>query len=180
MIALLLWFAAEQAHPACTLTAADKGANAKLSFDDFDQKGVLPSTMRALGNRGCWAAAAASIEDYLIHGPVPKPGQQRVLLFHLGQALALSGDEAGAAPFIAAARNPDQPPAGPDALRWNEYVTGTWAFLTKDRAALANARATVLSGAAAGDKINGALLKAMERCFDKPYKVAYDPKCGAS
>jgi len=159
---------------ACVVTPADYVANAKLSFDDFDQKGTLPNSARKLGERGCWKQAAEATADYLIHGPLPSPRQQRVLLFHMGQALALSGEERRAADFIAATRSPLSEVRE---LNWNDYVIGTWAFLVKDRPALIKARDDVLATPGDGNRINGNLLAAMERCFEKPYIVAYDLDC---
>src|SRR6059058_2897009 len=74
----------------CSLTAAEKTANAHLSFDDFDQKGVTTGSGRSLGSRGCWEAAAAATEDYILHGPDRTDGEQRNLLFHLAQMRALA------------------------------------------------------------------------------------------
>ena len=179
-LSLLLAVAPPSADAArCRLTAADKQANARLSFNDFDQQGTLPSSARKLGEAGCWKEAAEATADYLIHGPIPSPGEQRVLLFHLGQQLAFAGEEERAAGFIAATRRPPDPmPPKTDQLNWNDYVIGTWAFLKKDRPALIAARDAVLATAGEGNRINGALLAAMERCFEKPYELAYDPDCG--
>ena len=116
----------------CRLTDADLAANAALSFDDFDQKAVLPSTARQLVGRGCFSAAARADEHYLLFGKAITVGQQRVVTFHLGQALALDGDERDAARVIAAALNPAQSADAP--LDWNTYVIGVWSYLVKDRA----------------------------------------------
>jgi hypothetical protein len=163
----------------CHLDAEGKRANAALTFDNFDQKGSIPSSARRLGETGCWREAAEATADYLIRGPVASPGEQRILLFHLGQALALGGEEKRAADFIAATRRPADPlPPMSSPLNWNDYVSGTWAFLTKDRPMLIAARDAVLAGPGDGNRINGGLLAAMERCFDKSYLVAYDQNCG--
>ena len=179
MLAILLFAAATGAdagRAACVLRPEDLAANAALSFDSFDQTGTLASTARKLGERGCWKEAAAATADYLIRGPVPTPGHQRILLFHLGQQLALAGEEPEAAAFIAATRDPDD--KRPRELDWNDYVIGTWAFLTKERTLLRKSRDAVLAGPSEGDRINGGILAALERCFGQPYKVAYNMKCG--
>lgn len=170
--------AAAPASPpaACRLDEAGKRANAGLSFDDFDQRGTLPSASRQLFNAGCFREAAEATTDYLIRGPVPTPGQQRVLLFHLGQFLAHAGEERRAADFIAATRRPDDPD-DPNPLRWNDYVLGTWAFLVKDRATLIAARDRVLAGEGEGNAMNGGFLAGLERCFDRPYRVATSAEC---
>lgn len=163
----------------CTLTLEDKAANAKLSFDDFDQKATLASTGRKLMERGCADAAAEAWADYLIRGPIPLPNQQRVLLWHLGQALAIAGDEKNAARVMAATRKPDPSPPESGPLNWNDYVVGTWAFLVKDRLLLERMRDAVRASPGPGNKMNGDLLAAMARCFDRPYSEIFDPNCGA-
>lgn len=178
MLDILIAFAASMqapaAQPACVLDEAAKQANAALSFDDFDQRGTLPSTARALGEAGCWREAADATSDYLIRGPVAAPFQQRIMLFHLGQQLAYAGDERLAARFVAAARAPIDPSA-PARLNWNDFVRGTWAFLVKDRTMLIAARDALLAGTGEGDAMNGAMLAAMERCFDRSYLDASNP-----
>lgn len=182
MMNVLTMLAAAALQPAtspasCTLDEEAKRANAALSFDEFDQRGTLPSSGRKLGEAGCWRQAAEAWADYLIRGPAPTPGQQRTMLFHLGQALAMAGEERRAADFVAATRMPADAVAQTE-LNWNDYVRGTWAFLVKDRPMLIAARDAVLAGAGRGNANNGALLAGMERCFDRPYVIAYSTNCG--
>lgn len=180
VLGLLFALAVVPAKPAsCVLTEADKVANAKLNFDEFDQKGVSVATARKLGERGCFAEAYEATVDYLIHGPVAQPGEQRVMLWHMGQFLAMKGEEKRAAEIMAATRRYDPAPPESGPLNWNDYVTGTWAFLVKDRNLLQRMRDRVLMSPGKFNAINGSLLAGMERCFDRPYIVAYDPKCGA-
>lgn len=156
---------------ACALDDAGRRANAALSFEDFDQRGTLPSSARSLSNRGCWRQAAEATAHYLINGPIPTPAQQRVLLFHLGQQLAGAGEERRAADFVAAARAPEEE-APQRELNWNDFVRGTWAFLVKDRPMLIAARDAVLASPGRSNAMNGGLLAALERCFDRPYATA--------
>lgn len=164
--------------PICSLTQADKDANISLSFEGFDQQGILPSTWRTLDKAGCREQAIDALKDYSIRGPVLEPYHQRILLFHLGQLLAAHGQEAKAAEFIAFSREPrgSRPPT--NTLNWNDYVIGTWAFLTKNRQMLAASVKSVLATPGRGNQVNGAFLQGLERCFDKPYSVAYNPRCG--
>lgn len=172
---------AAAAPPAnCALTEADKIANAKLTFDQFDQQGVTAATARKLGERGCWLASYEATADYLIRGPVPTPNEQRVMLWHMGQSLALAGEEKRAAEIMAATRRPDPAPSESGPLNWNDYVVGTWAFLVKDRSLLQKMRDSVLASPGKFNVINGKLLAGMERCFEKSYAIAYDPRCGAA
>jgi hypothetical protein len=181
MISLLLIFASPALVPAtkpkCLLDEAGKQANSALSFEDFDQLGTLPSTWRKLAEAGCQNEAVEAVSDYLIKGPVANPKQKRILLFHLGQTLALKGEERRAADFIAASREAMGERNATDNLNWNDYVSGTWAFLMKDRQFLVKSRDAVLASGARNAK-NAALLSGLERCFDKPYSVAYDQNCG--
>jgi hypothetical protein len=162
-------------EPACHLTAADKAANAQLSFDDFDQKGVTPVTWRRLSNRGCHALAVEAAEDYLVHAHFRTASEQRDVMFHIGQSLGMSGKYDAAALMVAGAKAPAAESSGD--LDWNTYVDGTWAFLKRDKAALARAREILLAEPGKGNEINGAALAGLLACFDKPYEVAYGSAC---
>lgn len=166
--------AATVADPPCTLTATEKLANAKLSFDDFDQKGALPSTPRALGERGCLRLAAEAAEDYLLNGPARSDYHQRVILWHMAQSLALAGDERRAAQLMAGTRVPT---GNNENLDWNSYVRASWAFLVKDRPAFDVAAADLARSARPSDRVNSAIISGMGRCWAKPYRVAYDLRC---
>jgi hypothetical protein len=160
---------------ACTLTAADKVANAKLSFDDFDQTGVGPATWRQLSNHGCWAQAVEAAGDYLAHARFARASQQRDVIFHIGQSLGIEGKYEEAALMIASAKSPD--PAAGEALDWNTYLEGTWAFFKRDRAALERARARLIGELGAGNQLNGSVLSGLVNCFDRPYAIAYESAC---
>ena len=159
----------------CTLTAADKAANARLSFDAFDQKGVLPSTWRALSNRGCWEAASEAMESYQIESSVTDKVHREDLAFHLGQSLAKSGRKQDAAIAVASAA----PGPGTDShgLDWNTYVTGTWAYLVRDKPKLQNAYQRLSKEAGRGNQFNAAALSGLIHCFNRPYSVAYARSC---
>lgn len=161
----------------CTLSTEDKAANAKLSFEDFDQKGVTEATSRKLGERGCWKEAAEATEHYLIHGPFGSEAQQRVMRFHLAQALANSGDKARAAVVVAGTRNPLETLAGPTDLRWNDFVAGHWAFFTGDRPLLEASVAEMRKGAGFGNRLNTALLEGLAKCFGQSYLEACSEPC---
>jgi hypothetical protein len=163
----------------CDLTQADKDANAKLSFEDFDQESSNPKSWRGLSNAGCWEQAIEASQDYTARGPILEPYHQRIMLFHYGQSLATMGREAEAAPFIAFSREPKGSRPLGNMLNWNDYVTGTWAFLIHDRELLIAMRDRVLESPGRGNVINGNILSKLERCFGKPYSVAYSitPDC---
>ncbi|GAA0525015.1 hypothetical protein FHS83_001883 [Rhizomicrobium palustre] len=159
------------ASPPCALTPADKAANAALSYDDFDQKGALPSSFRALDTRGCDREAAAAAEDYMLHHPGLSDGERINVLFHEGQSLAVSGAERTAAMLIAAAKDLSQKPDDP--FDWNTYVEGTWAFLVKERGRLEAATTKLSSSRGEGNAINAQILRGLLGCFDRTYKEAY-------
>lgn len=158
----------------CRLTPTDKAANVQLSFNDFDQVGTSPATGRRLADRGCYIEAAEATEDYLVNGPVQKPSEQRVLLFHLAQQLALAGYVREAARFVGAAKNVEQEATS---LDWNSFVEGTWAFLVRDRAKLVAAREKLEASDRPGDKLNMRALAGLENCFGKSYREASGPAC---
>jgi hypothetical protein len=155
----------------CHLTAADKAANAKLSFDEFDQKGVTSVTWRKLEERGCHALAVEADEDYLINGPTLSDDQKQDVIFHEAQSLAMMGRNVEAAHLVAAAIPPDH--SGHGELDWTTYLTGTWAFLVKDKSLL-DASAAKLSGEKGeSNAIDSAVLRGLGKCFGQPYKTAY-------
>jgi hypothetical protein len=173
---LLLCATSAASAKSCLLTAAGKAANAVLSYEDFDQKGTLPSSFRALDRLGCDAAAAEAAEDYMLHHPALTNGERLNLLFHEGQSRAKAGDERAAATLIAAARDLTQSPD--DAFDWNTYVEGTWAFLVKDRARLEAAYEKLNREGSEENAINAKALRGLINCFGRPYKVAYgQPGC---
>jgi hypothetical protein len=155
----------------CSLTAADLAANAKLSFNDFDQRGVTPSTARKLGERGCYRAAAHATEHYLLFGPKLPAEDRDIVSWHLGQFLAYSGEEAAAAKVMATTRKPANPQSS--ALDWDSYVVGTWAFLTKDRALLEASLAKLSAAPGEGNANNASILRRLNDCFDKTYLEAF-------
>jgi hypothetical protein len=177
ILSLSLSFAASaETTETCRLTEADLAANAKLSFDDFDQRGTTPATARKLGERKCYAEAARASEHYLLFGPELDAGKRAIVAWHMGQYLASAGDEKTAAKIIAGTRRYPNPVAE-DLFDWNIYVVGTWAFLTKNRALLQDASKKL--SAAPGDRnaITARVLRGLERCFDKLYDEAYGGAC---
>ena len=168
--ALILTLAKAATAAPCVLSTADKIANAAQTYDEFDQKGSLPSSFRALEIAGCYGLAAEASEDYILHHPGLKNGERLNVLFHEGQALAMAGDERVGAMLIAASRNLSQDPN--DSFDWNTYIEGTWAFLVKDRARL-EAAAEKLSGAGEDNALNARVLRGLQHCFGRPYRDVY-------
>jgi hypothetical protein len=161
---------AETTEP-CGLTEADLAANAKLSFDDFDQRGTTPATARKLGERQCYAEAARASEHYLLFGPELSESDRIVVAWHLGQYLATAGDEQAAARVLSATRRPTNPIPG-DGFDWNTYVIGTWAFLTKDRDLLEASTKKLSAAPGERNAINARVLRALHSCYGKSYREA--------
>jgi hypothetical protein len=159
----------------CSLSREDKVENAKLTFDDFDQKGVISSTWRQLSNRKCEIQAIEAAEDYLIHGQVTREGERHNIIFHIGQSLAMANKYEEAALMMASSKNPTQQVNSEQ--DWNTYVDGTWAFLKRDRVSLENFREQLLKTTGYGNNINTAVLTGLLNCFDQPYSIAYDQLC---
>jgi hypothetical protein len=156
----------------CHLTPEDKAANAKLSFDDFDQKGALSSTWRALMHANCPGRAAEAADDYLINGPALTPDQKSDVLFHEAQSLAIMGDNAQASRLVSAAIPADRSDHGD--LDWTTYLEGTWAFLVKDRATLDAATSKMMVEQGDANRVDTNVLRGLQMCFDKDYDTAYN------
>jgi hypothetical protein len=156
----------------CHLTPEEKIANAKLSFDDFDQKGTTSSTWRALMKADCPGRAAEAADDYLVNGPMLTPDQKSDVLFHEAQALAIMGDNAQASRLVSAAIPPDR--SGHGDLDWTTYLEGTWAFLVKDRTPLDAATAKMMAEPGETNRIDANVLRGLQACFDKDYDTAYN------
>jgi hypothetical protein len=156
----------------CHLTPEEKAANAKFSFDDFDQKGTSSSTWRALMHANCPGRAAEAADDYLVNGPPQTLEHKSDILFHEAQALAIMGDNAQASRLVAAAIPSDRTSHGD--LDWTTYLIGTWAFLVKDRATLDAAASKMAAEPGEDNRIDGNVLRGLQACFDKSYDEAYN------
>jgi hypothetical protein len=159
----------------CSLTEVDKNDNATLSVPAFDYTPTTPSTARALSNRGCYGAAAEAGEDYLIRGVIEDERNHSNVIFHVGQNLAMSGDERAAALVVATAKRTGQM-AG-SSFDWNAYVTGTWAYLRRNRDLLQRSFETLKSQPGEGNQINAKVLGGLLHCYGQPYSLAYSERC---
>lgn len=169
---------AKQTPTDCALSAADLEANAKLSFADFDQRGVTRATARKLGERYCYAQAARAREHWLLWGPDLTERERNVASWHLFQDLASAGDEKAAAHILATTRR--SAAEEPDGFDWNTYVVGTWAFLVKDRALLDQMTEKLGQGPGVRNAMNTKVLRRFQTCFDQPYGKAYDSEACAA
>ena len=76
-----------------------------------------------------------------------------------------------AAHLVAAAIPPDH--SGHGELDWTAYLTGTWAFLMKDKSLLETSAAKMAGEKGEGNAVDSAVLRGLTKCFGKPYKTAY-------
>lgn len=170
--------ATPRAPDSCTITPADKARNATLSFAAFDQQDSEPTSARALADRSCFAAAAEASEDYLARAVFDSERARTSVIFHMAQYLAMAGRADAAAAAIVGARRIDQ--AASTGFDWNSYVTGTWAFLRRDRALLTAMQARLAASTLMPDRTNARVLGGLAACFDRPYRDAYTPQCNAA
>jgi hypothetical protein len=112
----------------------DRSAMQALTEEQFDHDTNSGGEgCRALSKRGCEMQAADLIRDYRN----ANDRKSQILYWHEGQLRAMDGDSKAAIPLLEAARKA----VGDEAFGWNPYVDATVAFLRRDRAALAAARA---------------------------------------
>jgi len=175
--------AAGSAPENCRLTEEDKRHNASLSYDAFDQEGIEnpdqdgpnAATWRRLSMRGCTSEALEAAEDYLMHAEFKNSGQQHNVMFHIAQTLGQMNRYEAAALMTASARKVGT--TADDALDWNTYLEGTWAFFKRDRTLLKEAENRLSAEPGTGNRINGGVLAGLLQCFEKPYSEAYGNEC---
>ncbi len=135
------------------------------SFDQTEGKGF-----RALMvTPGCEKQAADLIEAYI----ASNGAKQSSLRWHIAQLRATQGDSAAAMTYATSVlTNKDDRVAG--ALRWNDYVRATIAFLAKDRPALQLHRDAVAAGKEEhfGNALNLNLLDSLLLHFERDYAYA--------
>ena len=149
--------------PECAVDEQRVASMMSSSYDAFDQAAEGEHTWRSVMNRGCYARAAMLIEAYRTrHESSLTADQLRTLNFHAGQILALGDDDLHAAPYFDKARG--------GTAEWNAYAEAMLAFVKRDRAAFAKARAAY--DAAAPKSPRRMVLENLEACFEKPYREA--------
>ncbi|MRW92794.1 hypothetical protein GJ699_22605 [Duganella sp. FT80W] len=181
---------AQDAPPASC--AYDRAQMLALDETQFDQ---MPSGWRSLEAKPeCAVVAADLLRDY----QQAHQSESGLLFWHEAQLRADAGQDAAAIALMEKSRKP----ASADTGDWNPYVDATIAFLRKDRAALEQARASLLAfqpppGADLPPIVNGYIeldfadgqkrkirwppnidvVDGLIACFDKPYTEAYGGDC---
>ena len=160
----------------------DRQALMKLDYWTFDQD--FERGWRAVMKvPGCESAAADLIADYhqqlrekgepvvVNHEgqniTMSPDGEMTMLYWHEGQVRAFNGETESA---IALFEKSLRPPAK-NFMGWNDYVSGSIAFLKKDRAALDEATAKMKRWG--NSNLNYKVLDRLQNCFEKPYSKSY-------
>ena len=182
MIASLLLLAAQPEAPPAPAPDCSYDLEAMLALDRdaFDQD--MDGGWRVLAKRdGCEIAAAELIREWR-HA---KRDHEGILYWHEGQMRAFGGQTEEALALFELTYNP---PEFDTDFGWNHYVSGTIAFLIRDRDHLRQAierlKAIPAPSEASFTGPDGTVmqinwppnldvLEAFERCWDKPYSQAY-------
>jgi hypothetical protein len=164
----------------------DANQSLLLSYKDFDQD--MAGGWRTLETRGCQLAAADLIRTYRHQKQELSGGERSVLSWHEGQLRAIAGDYKSAIPLLLGGVPENDP------IDFVDYALGTVAFLQRDIQGLRAARsrlasaprpATIPGPDPSGKKDRNVevkvnwppnlnVLDGLIRCFDKPYKQAYN------
>ncbi|TXI91817.1 MAG: hypothetical protein E6Q34_06940 [Burkholderiaceae bacterium] len=179
-LSFFVWSSAAQAQTQCEISTNDFLENAKLSFEDFDQKGITPKTSRALGNAKCYLAAVEVSEQYLAMNLNLSARERAIVTWHMAQYLAFAGKEKEAAKLMLASLNGKEIAIPEDQFDWNTYVIGTWAFIHKNRPLLEQSLQTLQSRGGQRNTMNGNVLQGFLNCFEASYESSYGAKACTS
>lgn len=138
-----------------------------LSYQQFDQ--TMGSGFRLLAKAGCKKRAADLIEQYILHNNT----DQRSLRWHVAQLRASTENYTSAIKNAKLALS-EKEDFSKRALRWNDYVLATIAFLEKDKSKLIKHRNNVAAAKNEhyGNEMNMKVLDALIEHFDKSYQSA--------
>ncbi len=138
-----------------------------LSYKEFDQ--TMGKGFRAMVNSQCDKEVADLIEKYIeVNG-----AKQSSLRWHIAQSRAHANDYTAAIKWSKSVLKESED-FKENALRWNDYVLATIAFLEKDKEALIFHRNKVALGKEEhfGNSLNLKYLDSLIKYFDKNYKFA--------
>jgi len=188
MFISLLLAAAQPAEPAPPASECSYDLEAMLALDRnaFDQD--LDGGWRVLAKEvGCELATAELIREWRHQ----KRDHNSILYWHEGQMRAVAGQTEAA---IALFKLTYKPPEADTDFGWNHYVSGTIAFLTRDRDQLQRSIEQLQTIPEPEDnsftRPDGTLVRmnwppnlnvlvGFERCWDRPYREAYGSPCSA-
>ena len=162
---------------ACDVSDSQRSEASQLSWEKFDQTGGVWGSYRELMKQRCYAEAIEAYRAWLHqNGDFPDERSRGIGMFHIGQALAFTGNIEGARSMISQAMRNVQA-EGPRANVWNLYVGGVLGYLNRDIKLIKSAR-DQLSGYDsdfAKDRVE--ILDALRRCFREPYHIAMSKRC---
>lgn len=185
----LLFLALNEPSPSdCAYDRELELAREYVAFDQTEGQGWRP-----LYDEQCFIEAAQLLRDWqALHGhkfDLANPRdlvRYRITVWHEAQMWAFAGRNDTALPKLLATYRPDD---SHSASAWNHYVTGTLAFLQRDRRALeaAIAKLELMPKPAGWDKAVGQdgkpisrpwpqnldVLQSLLSCWDQPYASAY-------
>jgi len=148
---------------ACAISESRRSAMMSAPYDAFDQSMEGDTNWRSVMDAGCYETAAQLVEDYMAKNREKLSDEaRRTMHFHVGQILALAGEDARAVPSFENARG--------GTAEWNAYADAMLAFARHDRPAFDGARKTY--DAAAPGSPRRTVLASLAACFGKPYAEA--------
>ena len=138
-----------------------------LSYKEFDQ--TMDSGFRALSAQGCDSESADLIERYI----EVNSAEQSSLRWHIAQARAMSGENSEAIRY-ARTTLVEKEDFSERALRWNDYVLATIAFLEGERESLISHRNNIADGVGEhpGNELNLRLIDALVDYSGTDYSAA--------
>lgn len=168
--ASLWWAVSASAHAAVDCKALYQQhlkTDLQLPYAQFDQ--TEQQGFRPLAALQCDKEAADLIEAYI----AKNNATQSSLRWHIAQMRAMSGDYPNAIRYANSVLH-EHEDFQQNALRWNDYVKATIAFLERDRKALQYHRDQVAAAKAEhfGNELNAKLLDALLKYFERDYRYA--------
>ena len=149
----------------CAVTEVETMAQVGLTYSEFDGRAGRAG-WRQLIARGCADEAVTLLQRYrAVNHDRFTAAQRQEVAFHIGQAYALAGRDAEALLAFELALGADL------TAEWRSYVEATLAFLRRDRAALARARAAY-AAAPGADPMRLKVIEGFLACPDRPYMEA--------
>lgn len=165
-------FVSLAAESNCELSVSQSLELLNMDYHSFDQ--TLPDGgWRGIANRGCLLTAAQLIDEYqILHSDELIKTQTRMLSWHAGQLYALFGLDEIAMIRFRQSLIPNERPN--DDFKWNAYVNGSIAFLSRNLNDLIKYRNELQTASNPHSKFNLAILNNMIACFGKSYQEVYN------
>lgn len=175
-LAMLMVFSTTAAAK-CEVSDEQRAEASRLDWESFDQRGGTPGSFRDLVNEQCYTESIEAYRAWLTyHGDFPNGRARGVGMFHIGQALAFTGNTDGAVSMIKQAFR-DEATEGAPAVDWNAYVSGVLAYFDRDQDRILEARSKLETSDRAFAKRRIVVLDGLRRCIHEPYHLAMSNEC---